>query len=629
MAMAGRYALIVANDCYDDPKLKQLRGPVKDAEALARVLGDPAIGDFEVDLVMNQPEHLLRRKVSRFFDGRRREDTLLLHFSCHGLKDDSGQLFFATTDTEVDSLYASALESEWVNRRMDASLSAKIVVLLDCCFSGAFTGRMRSRAGDAAHALEPLDGKGRVVLTASNALEFSWEGDTLSGEPSPSVFTSALVQGLETGEADLDFDRWIGIGELYEYVFQRIKDSGAKQTPGMISQVEGELRVARSLREPPAPPPVELPDALAQLLDSPVMSARMAVIDDLSALMGKGGGHARAAREALERLRDDDGSSIRVQSAAVEALRGATDAAEPPAPQPAAPEPAAPRPAATARLAHDDAVMAVAFGADGHALATACRDHTARLWDLTSGSEQRRFAHPDWVVAVAMSPDGRLLATACRDNATRIWDIDSGAERARVSHDALVWDVTFSPDGRLLVTAGADGTARQWDVATGREQDRIPYDGPVIAVRLSPDGRRLATASAHGVARVWDLADGREEARLTTDEPVLAVTFDGEHRALAASARADAARVWSVADGREQVCLAHQHVRAVAFGPGGRRVATAGDDGTARIWDAGDGSELGRLAAVGRIRAIAVAPDGRRIATAAGDGTVHVWSADR
>src|SRR4051794_3787579 len=151
--MPGRYALIVANDKYDDPKLKQLRGPVKDAEALARVLGDPQIGGFEVDLVANQPQHLLRRKVNRFFQRRQRDDTLLLHVSCHGLKDDSGQLFFATLDTEVAHLEDSALESEWVRRRIDDSRSMKIVVLLDCCFSGAFTDRLRSRAGDAAHAL--------------------------------------------------------------------------------------------------------------------------------------------------------------------------------------------------------------------------------------------------------------------------------------------------------------------------------------------------------------------------------------------------------------------------------------------------------------------------------------------
>jgi hypothetical protein len=69
------------------------------------------------------------------------------------------------------------------------------------------------------------------VLTASSALEFSWERNTLSGEPSPSVFTTELVQGLETGEADLDCHQWISIGGLYEMSTSRSERQG-RSNPG-------------------------------------------------------------------------------------------------------------------------------------------------------------------------------------------------------------------------------------------------------------------------------------------------------------------------------------------------------------------------------------------------------------
>lgn len=612
--MAGRYALIVANDDYEDPKLRQLRGPVKDAEALARVLADPAIGAFEVDLVMNEPQHLLRRKVNRFFEGRRRDDTLLLHFSCHGLKDDSGQLYFATTDTEVAHLEDSALESDWVRKRLDASRSNKIVVLLDCCFSGAFTGNMRSRAGDAAHPIEPLEGKGRVVLTASSALEFSWEGDTLSGEPTPSVFTSALVRGLETGEADLDCDNWIAIGELYEYIYERIMESGAKQTPVMDSNVQGELLVAKSRREPPAVP---LPLDMTLLLDSPLMTVRMTLVADLSALMQEGGAQAPAARDALERLRDDDDSSIRVRDAAATALAEVAQHDAVAAAQPASP----------AHLAHADAVLAVAFSLDASTLVSACRDNSARAWDVENACERGRFAHDDWVIACALSPDGQLLATACRDHSVRVWNLHSGSEQTRVTYKSVVWAVAFSPDGGVLAIAGADATVRLCDVGDGRERECIPHDGAVTAVRFSSDGRRLATTAQHGRAHVWDLVAGNQEAALTTDAAMLAVAFDDMGRALAAGGGADAARVWDIGQCRELVALEHGCARAIAFGRA--RVVTAADDGTARVWDLGSGSELARLGDLGRIRAVAIAPDGRRVAVAAGGGGVALWSLAR
>jgi hypothetical protein len=44
----GRHALIVANYDYQDPGLRQLRAPAHDAEQLARVPRDPAIGAFTV-----------------------------------------------------------------------------------------------------------------------------------------------------------------------------------------------------------------------------------------------------------------------------------------------------------------------------------------------------------------------------------------------------------------------------------------------------------------------------------------------------------------------------------------------------------------------------------------------------
>jgi hypothetical protein len=50
----GRSALIVANARYDDAGLRRLRSPGKDAEELAAVLGDPAIGNFNVDLLVDR-----------------------------------------------------------------------------------------------------------------------------------------------------------------------------------------------------------------------------------------------------------------------------------------------------------------------------------------------------------------------------------------------------------------------------------------------------------------------------------------------------------------------------------------------------------------------------------------------
>ena len=135
---ARREALIIAADRYEDPKLRALRAPARDAEELARVLGDSEVGDFQVGVSLNEPDHVVRRKLSEFFRDRRRDDLLLLHVSCHGLKDEDGTLYFASSNTAVEHLEATAIPSEFVNRQMTKSRSRRIVLLLDCCFGGAF-----------------------------------------------------------------------------------------------------------------------------------------------------------------------------------------------------------------------------------------------------------------------------------------------------------------------------------------------------------------------------------------------------------------------------------------------------------------------------------------------------------
>lgn len=116
MAMTGsllgpgrRDALLIATGTYDDRTLSALRSPGQDCAGLAGVLADPRIGGFRTEQLKDAGRDEVMRALERFFLKRSRDDLLLVHVSCHGIKDDDGHLHFAARDTDRDLLAATAV----------------------------------------------------------------------------------------------------------------------------------------------------------------------------------------------------------------------------------------------------------------------------------------------------------------------------------------------------------------------------------------------------------------------------------------------------------------------------------------------------------------------------------------
>lgn len=313
-----RRALIIASDIYADAGLKRLHAPASDARALADVLQDPGIGGFEVRTLRNEPAYDVNLAIEDFFADRRPDDLLLVHFSCHGVKDEDGELYLAMTNTKLRRLGATAVAAQFVNRCMSRSRSQRIVLLLDCCYAGAFERGRTARAGEDMGIETQFGGRGRAVITASSAVEYAFEGDELADtrELAPSVFTGALVEGLKTGDADQDQDGLVALDELYEYIYDKVRTATPNQTPGKwIFGAQGELVIARRAR--PVTVPAPLPQELQQGLDNPLAVFRAAAVPELQHLLhGNHAGLALAAKQALERLTSDDSRQVAATAAA-------------------------------------------------------------------------------------------------------------------------------------------------------------------------------------------------------------------------------------------------------------------------------------------------------------------------
>lgn len=298
--MSSKFALIIGNSEYQDARLAQLLTPGQDAGRLAEVLQAQEIGGFdEVTPLINESESRLRRVINRFFARGTRDDLLLLYFSGHGVLDDQGLLYFATKDTEFDALSATAISAHFVRQEMDRSYSRRQVLILDCCNSGAFR---RAKTGLGASvgtaATFEVKGYGRVVLTATDATQYAWEDEKITGEAANSVFTYYLIQGLQTGEADRDEDGVITLDELHDYVYEQVVKATPKQTPlKFVDTQAGQIAVARS----PAFKYTALSIELRRAIDSQHEGVRRGAVKDLERLLkGNDPNLAKATYEFLK-----------------------------------------------------------------------------------------------------------------------------------------------------------------------------------------------------------------------------------------------------------------------------------------------------------------------------------------
>ena len=243
-----RAALVVAVSRYSDPMLRQLRAPAEDAAEFGAVLGDPELGDFFVTTVTDSRAHEIRIAVEEFLAEQRPGDLSLVYLSCHGLMDARRRLYFAATDTLKNRLAATGIEARWLLDQLEECRARRQVIILDCCFSGAFAAGSKGE-GDLGLGDRFLgQGRGRVVLTASRGTEYSFEGNPTPHSVNPgSVFTSALVAGIRTGAADRDDDGWVTVDDAYVYAFDEMRAAGAEQTPQRwLYGAEGGIVLARN-----------------------------------------------------------------------------------------------------------------------------------------------------------------------------------------------------------------------------------------------------------------------------------------------------------------------------------------------------------------------------------------------
>ncbi|MEH2452426.1 caspase family protein [Nostoc sp.] len=225
-----------------EPGLNRLPASVKDMQAIAKVLQHPEMGGFaqtNIQKLENPDPQKMYEAIETLFSDRRKDDLVVLYYSGHGIKDQSGKLYLATRLTRKNPqgqlIKSTTLPASFIHDIMNESRCKRQVIILDCCFSGAFAEGWSVKEDGSVDIRTQLGGEGRVVLTSTTSTQYSFEkeGEELS------IYTRYLVEGIETGAADLNNDGAISVDELHEYVRKKVREAAPAMKPEIYAFKEG------------------------------------------------------------------------------------------------------------------------------------------------------------------------------------------------------------------------------------------------------------------------------------------------------------------------------------------------------------------------------------------------------
>ena len=248
--MGRRIAILVGNGSFQpNSGLENLRGPANDVAHLASVLQDPERGGFEVQVLVDRSKSDVLPAVEEAINGASIEDLVLVFYAGHGKPDPSGRLCLATAETRESALRATSIPASELTALLGQPGPGSVVLLLDCCFSGAI-GKEFFR-GSTTDELRMLvqDASGLHIITATTGTQTARERESEDGGLVMGAFTRQLVVGLRSGVADRNGDGLVTLSDLEQHLVATVRGQSPRRTTHDASG-DPLIAKARPLRSP-------------------------------------------------------------------------------------------------------------------------------------------------------------------------------------------------------------------------------------------------------------------------------------------------------------------------------------------------------------------------------------------
>ena len=261
-----RYVIAIGVSNYRDSALN-LEFAAKDATDLASAIKESAKGETEVLLLTNeQATKDATTKIREFLANATENDEVVAFCAGHGVLDSNLDYVYSSHEFDSANPSETGIKLDELVDAIGSSKSLKRLLLLDTCHSGQvgekdemLLAQMKTELPKGVRAVKqrgmsvkPVAGlsaegqqrfieemfllpgihRGINIIGASGGAEFALE----SAQWNNGVFTASIIEALREKKADLNEDGRVSVGELRNYLAQRVSElTKGAQKPSVVA----------------------------------------------------------------------------------------------------------------------------------------------------------------------------------------------------------------------------------------------------------------------------------------------------------------------------------------------------------------------------------------------------------
>ncbi|KIJ64180.1 hypothetical protein HYDPIDRAFT_28624 [Hydnomerulius pinastri MD-312] len=241
--------------------------------------------------------------------------------------------------------------------------------------------------------------------------------------------------------------------------------------------------------------------------------------------------------------------------------------------------------------------------------------------------------HTNAVVSLAFLANGDQVISGSWDSTIRTWSVENWKEVGKVMKEGnRVLAVTASGDGRYIASGGYGKKVVLWDPRTHEmviELDGSHSSGWVRSLSFSPDSTKIACGSNVCVVNIWDMKTGERLAGPFEEHPHSVLCFQFNPNGDTIASCGGDIRIWSSHTGKLTIppIISKACPRSLGWSLDGGQLFVCDDHGFIRSFDPSNGSLRGEWKGhSSTIWSIAVSPNGKWLASASKDKTVCLWN---